>query len=1216
MKYTSEQSQALNIDSFASVQANAGSGKTIILVNKYFRIITEKNIKPFQILAITFTKKAASEMKAKIIRKVEKEINQSSGKDSSKLQIIRKELIKSNISTIHSFCSQILKDFPIESGVAPNFKELNELEIKELKEEATDQILSNYLNKLKAGNLDIDLTEQFTINQINEIIQTIISRPDILLNLNEIYADDFNLNDKIIKNLKITFQENLDASLLILKYAYEQLKTFAPDNKREILNIYSGILSEFDNEKSISEQMNIYKKFNSERILTAEGQLSGQKFRNTKTHNYDYIKNILSDNIKHFKVLLSLEESVENIELIDSHIAYAEKIYQLSKETYELYNDLKSESNGITFDDMIIKASNAIKYDNLSNYLRNKYKFVMVDEFQDTNKIQYDLIREITGIMDENINPEDKSNLFIVGDAKQSIYRFRNADVRVFNEAVADINKVNGNNEGQIKMTYTFRVDPVIADFVNKICNNIFTEDIILNKELSDEFNINYENLKFGKDNRRFGNYLDSKDNSIDNRFGRIDFLISIQDEDKNKYLEAENIANYISNIVDNNGYQVFDEETENFRKIKFSDIAILSRKASGFPNLQKVFIDKNIPYYINSGKGFFNTDEIMEFTSFIRFIQNKSDDIALATILKSPFFSFNDADLFKISQIDSKSSFWKKFIKYSDNNDEYKITRAKQILSEIIKSSFKLNPSSIIDLIIEKTGWYGVVKRQSGSEQKIANVKKLRSYAFNYENKGFKSLYDFTYELSSLSSESGEEEAAVNSGQNAVNIMSVHMSKGLEFPVVILFDTNSKQGGNNSVINPDMDYGIGFKYQKFDDGAYYKEDTPLSFYIKKRIQQAENEEEKRILYVAMTRAQNYLCISTDVQPNKKGICSTQSFAELIYKGLGFGQKIPIDELENLNIKLEFDLDSHKNLNFNNKYYYVSKQNFNFRHIKKETESKKEKNIKLLNPIERSHENEIFSATKIITYFNQQKNNDISYILKYNLGLRDEIENISPENDNLVIDENEIYGSNAGTIIHNVMEKMNDWYLDNNINESKLDNTIKILIKRNFLKDKPLLFQRIKSDIIAVMSKYFILSKIQNIQKSDFEYKLNLALGNDFITGMIDLLYKNEDGKYEIWDWKSNYIPKENSIQKLQDLKDKYEFQMKLYAYLIMRKKVNQNTYNAKLLLTMAAANADNDSEWIIEYNWNKEILEQFGEKLKRIISEIKENNLYYKYLK
>ncbi len=1237
--YTDEQKAAIDISKHISVQANAGSGKTSILVDRYFRLLLEKNVMPRQILAITFTKKAAAEMKSRIIKKIEKSLTESiKSKNSSKarkLRKIREELTKSKISTIHSFCSGILRDYPIEARVMPNFTELDEIELLHLKDDAINDALEEYMDEISNNPDRINLLDQFQINELIENLATILDKSDAMLSLHNLYAD----KDKYIAGIKNYYEKKIydffTAYIQSLEKASNILNneknlTANQSIKSSALELYiQSLKSELEN-KNISGILNTLEYLFSEGVISkTKGNLNGITYKNKGM--IPDAKELLAEFEKDFKEIIEISD-IFITDNSSEHFDYLSDFYSLSLKAYSKFDSLKEIKNGVSFDDMIIRANEALKNDNIKKQLTSKYKYIMVDEFQDTNQIQYELIRSITG--EFNQNSMIKNNLYIVGDAKQSIYRFRNADVKVFMQAgkdIADLNRNNGNYyddeyPGNVNLTYTFRLFPVVADFINKVCNPVFSNNLT---GWNSEYEASYDDLQFGKTDEIFTDMIkQNTGKTLDQAFGKVDYLfshkpadeenenpdISYKTELKPAAYESNKIAEYINSIVNNENHLIFDDELNDFRKINFGDITILSRKKSNFAELQSAFLSEKIPVIINSGTGFYATQEIMDFTSFIQFLYDNSDDIALASILKAEFFAVDDTELFKIAAIERNNTFWNKFCTYIRTGDPSKSSvRAYEILNNIIPASKRISISGIIDLITENTGWYAIVKGQANEMQKIANVKKLRSFAISFQNRGFKSLHDFAGELTLLADNSKEGEAGYIKEANAVNVMTIHMSKGLEFPVVIIYGLNSASGSNALTFDVDKDNGIFFKYTVKNDNQH----SIISKYIEEKLKAADAAEEKRVLYVAMTRAKYRLCLSVFLnfkQDNKlgspKGLFRlfAESFDELI--------SMESDSIDSFQQMLNMNINClNSGLSFENCIYDVSsfKPEINNTHsIEKQEEPQKEPYF-LIDNVRRNHSKEMFSPTKLQVWQNEKENPDeMPFTKKYLLGLK--------EDEKYYIDseaKNEIHGPVPGTIIHEVLESMAEWTNENcNIDYSELVSTIKYEMSELQVESLNL-YNRIYADITSVMNTDFIKKNLKEILNSKFEYSLNLAVGNDIIFGVIDLLFIDKNGNYEIWDWKTNFSGRDNNKEIFYEkLRNKYELQMKIYSYFIYKLLPNQEKYPAKLLLTMEAVNHFNTDEWIIKYEWNQKELEEFGEYLKKNIEEIKENHLYSRYLK
>jgi ATP-dependent exoDNAse (exonuclease V) beta subunit len=587
----------------------------------------------------------------------------------------------------------------------------------------------------------------------------------------------------------------------------------------------------------------------------------------------------------------------------------------------------------------------------------------------------------------------------------------------------------------------------------------------------------------------------------------------------------------------------------------------------------------------------------------------------------KQIFFAINDTELFKIASfsnsgdVQGKNTFWDKLCRYVlSNNASDAAKRAFNILTDIIPASRRIAISGLVDLITENTAWYATINHHTNAEQKIANVKKLKSFTISYESRGFKSLYDLVNEFQMLSESSKEGEASYIKEKNAVNLMTIHMSKGLEFPVVILYRLNSKSGNNSITFDIDKDYGMFFKYNNIND----KENTIISNFIDYKLKQADDAEEKRVLYVAMTRAKYRLCLSIFVSFNKDGKTGKPlGLAKLFYDAFDELGDITSDNINEFSQIMSMNIKClNSAISFDNSKYYAKAFQTQEKQVSEDYVSEKESKAEpmlLMDKIQRKYSKELFSPTKI-QLWNREKEfpDEMQYVKRYLLGLN--------EKDKFFIhsstDEENTFGTEAGTVIHSVLEDMRNWISpDGNPDNKKLTSYVEHKLNQHNI-NKSNLFDRVMTDIRSVMASSFIRERLSDILKSKFEYKLSLAVDNDILEGTIDLLFIDKSGNYEVWDWKSNYIKNDGEKDiKISNLRNTYEYQMKLYCYFIYKIKPEQKIFKAKLLLTRMCVFSSDNKDWLIEYEWNSEELEIFGENIKKVIKEIKENSIYSRYI-
>ena len=1254
IKYTKEQTLALMKDRHLAVTANAGSGKTSVLVEKYLDLlISNKPQRAYDairsIVAITFTRQAAADMKAKITAKISKRMLEDPF-NLKEWKSLREQISSAKVTTIHSFCNGLLRDYPVEAGISPIFREMDEYESNYYAEISVDGLIEQYSDAMLNSEfsefpeekvfLFQNLLNSLGIQQLRGMLLAVVREPVTLRSWLEFYSKPV---DEIFEYYKDEFERSIRRDCEQLADIFsDNIDNIPPESKsyRAIcdgINEISAIVR--DDNYELTNFIGKLKEFHELKIkgnAKATNYLIDCHFGKGTEDSKSFRGKVTELAGMNFDLLNGNDNSQTYIELVKIFVNFAD-------EANNIFGDIKNEQSAYTFDDLLIMALNLLRQPEVRDKIIADMQYLMVDEFQDTNQIQYDMVKFLVpGLMDNSYKGGPK--VFIVGDAKQSIYGFRSADVTVFNTAKEDIRKFNENaivkkkiNHapkifgqyqdvtdsqafGDISLADTFRLLPAIALFTNSICRNIFDES---------KSGIAYEPLVCGR--KLIKNVENNLGITPEN--GTVNFLIAIKkskkkedgelipeienDEeiDSENISEAELVSRFIQKIVaGETDIKIFDG-TE-YVAPKYSDIAILTRKKGSIQKLSKIFIEKKINFAVVSGKGFYQTQEVIDFISLLNFLVNHNDEISLAGTLKSPLFNINDGELLNIAQ-QKGTIFFEKFQNYKSENEEsaYFIQRAKDIISDLISQSSLVSISELILRTIEITDYYGAIEQFDAKEQIKSNINMLVQSAREFESKGYKSLYEFIQRANALSEASSEAEAAFVSDDNVISIMTTHASKGLEFPVVILFDSNSKGTGDKGLVKS-KNFGITIPInlpepiQNSEKFYMQAADTMVQRVIKRVKSDDDLAEEARLLYVAMTRAKDHLIISATISETKDSFSFYKdSFFGLLINSLqipierfAFGDKfVIIDKLkftgkEELNLNLDINvIIKTDNISSNNNEQigkFQSKYNLEREYFSKE--------------ILPSNRFDIVSATKYTTFLTDFD----SFSNRYVLGLPDtknndftEIQIRDDEVNNL---ENSDYfkadGSAYGTIIHRILERINEWLSDaceNNF--QKLKSIINQTLFENYFTDNKSMFDRAFKESIAISKSRIIRDNNDNFKCSEFEKELNMPFEGSILTGNIDLLLKNSDeSTIEVWDWKSNTISKQLDYI---ELCEHYKPQIELYLYLVSKLYPELKSYTGRLLFTMLSDTQD----WTFNITMSRDDIQTFENKLKSSVKEIKE---------
>ncbi len=553
---TPHQIKALNIEKSISLTANAGSGKTFVLAQRFLEIIINTSTPLSQVAAITFTEKAAGELYKRISEELNKLLLTTiDGELRNRIEKIRKQLVSAKISTIHSFCIDLLREFPVEASIDANFIPINEQKASELIDLSIETKLREMLKTTKEQS-DVKLLIRLLGSKVNlhsELAEMIRKRKNVLHLIGEYYSLKENEIAKLLfelfkSNIKIVFEKELPEVIAHLKIVNNKV---LETNSKNALAIEVKPLLESINSKV--DEINDLRKFKElrEKVLTSGGSVRKQGYlpsqqQNEIPYSIEIVENFFSD--------LDEIDFTDNHEVIERELAKhglaLVRVFQNVLESYELK---KSESGVLDFEDILLKTKKLLENDSVKQALSGKYKFLLVDEYQDTNEIQYEIFLPL-------VDELKKGNLFIVGDEKQSIYRFRDAELQVFSKTKTDIQEIHG-NDSLLTLPDSFRMAPAICFFVNSLFKKLFKEPRLFFNEVSasDLVCARSEDFK-----------------------GQIEFLIAEGDE-------AELVVKRIIRL----------KQDHKDRLTNWNEIAVLVRKRAAFTELQNAFIKYQIPFNV-----------------------------------------------------------------------------------------------------------------------------------------------------------------------------------------------------------------------------------------------------------------------------------------------------------------------------------------------------------------------------------------------------------------------------------------------------------------------------------------------------------------------------------------------------------------------------------------------------------------------------------------
>lgn len=1273
---THEQKQALDLQKHIALNANAGSGKTTVLVERYMKILEEfinsenEGLGPRNIVAITFTNKSASEMQSRVIAKFHEKYDEllfsdKVKKDSlinlKKIREFRDKLTSARISTIHSFCLELISRYPVESRIPINFREISQAERLALIDQAFNSVIDEWLSDQSSGmrKMLMEILVQIDISELKDLTVLTISNNHLLEYLYEFYNQGFerssklmfdylkntyikpglNLFDFISRTLEcekiegINFPGSSELNMYRQKVENSTFEVLLELNFWETLKqfFYSIFKKDLDIKKKVKEKL---------------GEKISESIRNNVQYSKPFIE-LVESIIQYNRFRNTHFNEKENFWLEQMYFGLSKNIFSFITEVYEKFQFLKYDEGLLDFNDMLLFAYLLLKENpDVVQEILKEIKFVLVDEFQDTDELQYQIVKSLITDLSGDSQKLSSPNLFVVGDGKQSIYSFRNADVRIFERIKIEISEANrkkykiDGEQGILKLSYTFRLHPEISAFVDAVFGKLMLKNEFTT---TTDFHIPYEQFIIPKS--KFKNYFIEISNQNKKHYPRVKFLLHIKssqgvaEEESEEFTEdkplARKIARHIKLIIENEDYQILDRELNVFRKITFSDIAIISRKINDLASLISILSEEKIPFVFRGMRNFFSATEIVDFISFLKFLMNPNDDVAFAGILRSIFFEFPDEWLINIATVAGDNiSFWEKFnlaiskteggeIEFKNENVKTNfldsLRSTKQVLTKLLKNSPSLPLNEIIQSIIKETNWFVKIRKLSNYEQILANVEELLDYARDYMRLGFRTVYDFIEQIDYANQHGiaeGDRFGVV--ATNAIQLLTIHSVKGLEFPVVYVFNIDS---GTRKIDNflLSKDFGIAFPMKVYTSDRKFAAKT-LQYLVTKYHSEAEREaEEIRILYVALTRASEYLILtgtanekeineSLDNQPietkllnvkneikqQKVKIFKFKGALERILSAINFDDNLVSSGRFPLSVKI-FVGDESTNevstetLNFHLEWiiHSLPDVDLKFKPILDLPESSNDNHF-LLNKIDFPLSQVVISPTKLLTYL-QDKN---LFLKRYFLGFPDELTRL----DKSVFEEDYefcdhiIIPSMVGNLVHYCLQNVDRWIFKGNINYEEL-----IRLISNYFHSQERLAELEMREIVVqqclnVVQTPLFKQNFEEILISPKEYEILMPIADNYLIGKVDLLLNKSNGEREIWDWKTNNISKDD----LTEVAKNYEFQMKTYAYLLSHSFPDQDYWVAYLLFTRLAKPNINNEDWTFVFRWSSKDLIEF----------------------
>lgn len=1121
-------------------------------------------------------------------------------------------LNKANICTIDSFCLDIVRNnFYMLENLSPNFRIADTTEIELLKQEVIEDIFEK---KYEEENRDFyKLIHTYTSYRDDTPLKDLVIKIYSYIQSNPFpdkwitqKVEMFNVKDKIEENFSNTvwgqelikeIDEELTDSIYSLESISQKLSLEPELDKfwltiRDDIDKLQGIKNNLDNWDKAYEINQLFK------FETWPRQASHLPLKEEAKNIRDEVKKKTKKVLDKILICNSKQANEDIYDMYPTLVKLKNLILEFEKE----FSKRKRDKNIVDFNDvehfalkiLLEEKDGKIEPTDIAKKYKEKFSEIAIDEYQDSNLVQEYILNSVS----------NGNNVFMVGDVKQSIYKFRQAMPELFIEKynIYKIKEEQKDEDLKIQLFKNFRSRENILKFTNLIFQNIMSET------LGDiDYNISeYLNLGADYDNSIKQN-LNAEIHIIDtaqNEEKTIEFQEneendeSIEDNDErieDSELEAKFVANKIKELIENK-FQVWDRKQEKYRDIKYKDIVILLRSTSNLaPIYEQELINLEIPTFSDSSQEYLESIEIQTIMSLLKIIDNPIQDIPLVTVLRSYIGKFTDNDLIQIRLSDKNDNFYicmEKAVVDVDDKLKNKIQTFFNNLNKWRKEKEYLSLDELIWKIYSDTGFYNYVGLMPNGILRQANLKMLFQKAKQYESSNFKGLYNFINFIDKLKMSSGDMGSAKIIGENddVVRIMSIHKSKGLEFPVVFLSSTNKQINLNdlNQNVLLHQEIGIGAKYIDYDKQVQY--DTLSKLAIRNKIYIETLSEEMRILYVALTRAKEKLFITglnNNYEENAKKIFEQvqryNKIDEKINPILVKRYKKYLDwillvyQYEKENIQDYVELNVHKKQEILENLTKKEKEDSNIIEKLENTKMEKESLEKIETILNYKYPNLIdttiptkTSVTAIKQLQNEKVNSNDSKS-KNSKSNKENKENIKKGYNEVgdiaiknieevtefakpkfLIDtkEEKITSAKKGTLIHMCLQRLNEKveYDINKINELIQELEMKKIITskeaENINPNKILQFT--KSNIwkelkeakeIQKEKPFYINIPAKEIYKEETEE-------NILVQGIIDLYYIDKFDKLKLVDYKTDYVENNNEKQ----LIDKYRNQLELYS--------------------------------------------------------------------
>jgi len=866
------------------VTSGAGCGKTRVLVERYLHLLEEKPDLPLSdVAAITFTEKAAAQMRDRIRKACLAHLEEARrGRDPARYRLWLeryRQVDTAPITTIHGFCAGLLRSWPVEAGVDPGFTTLDETAAALLRRDVVRATLERLVEAEDAHLLAV--LEHFRLEGLEDLLDQMlagwraalerVARPALARSDEELLAD---LRRRLDEATMAALVRLADSEEVRAREATLRAARGKPDDPIEQCR-----------QEALAHLSALRRARTAERARAAAEAIADLSLRGGTPRNwpaaedFEAVKEAIAALREVFKKPLAdlpaFDEPTER-----GHLAVARALAAVVEKAIEAYETAKREVSALDFEDLQLRARDLLRdHPRVRDECRRRFRTILVDELQDTNFLQFEIV-ELLATEPGSPPGDDRARLrpgalFAVGDPKQSIYRFRGAEVEVFEHGRRRVGC-----EGQRTLETSFRLPPGTAELVDRL--------------FAPRMGPTYEPTQGAAP-------------QVNPTTAEVIHLVSASGEGlaaaDGQAAEATAAAERIRRLVEDGAVAVRDPESGGRRPVRWGDIAILLRRFSYLHLWEEALEAAAIPYYVVAGHGFYKQQEVLDVVHLLRVLADPEDDLALAGLLRSPFFAVSDEGLLRLRR--AAPTLREALGRLAEvlnleAGDLAGLRRAADLLPRWAALKDRLPPAEFLDRVVFDSGYAAAVVGRFGGARAFANLRRMVDLARQFDpvrpasgRWGLWSLGDFLdFVTDMLHSQMRAEQAPVEvPGADAVRIMTIHKAKGLEFPVVVVPDLGHVQNRPRKRCFVHPTTGLALRLDANGAGRRRNHDGSAAYALARREEEtAQAAEALRLFYVAVTRARDYLVLVSHARLWGRGAGPARpTWFEVLRDGLGGG---------------------------------------------------------------------------------------------------------------------------------------------------------------------------------------------------------------------------------------------------------------------------------------------------------------------------------------